>query len=280
VERSKFVVQSHQDSDVRRTEHPISSQRSASLVYNSGDGVRGARFTTVSFDKDRDVVKFGLPPDVLVLDLRSAGTQSLSANATIKYARCPSPGTVAENNPAAPADPRATAVPDARLAQADNSSSSVVAMAAPPPAPRARAAAFINAIEGRWIGYADYARIASPTAEQQQALVSRCNKSYSTFSMQRSKLVVETHNDTDIGRTEYSISRQRPDSLILASSNGVRDSAGLTDVSFAKDRDLSKFGLSPEALVFAPRNPQGGSYNAYATPRNYARCPAPETAVQ
>jgi hypothetical protein len=271
VERSKFIVQSHQDSDVRRTEYPISRQRSATLVYNSGNGVRGARFTTVSFDKDRDVVKFGLPPEVLVLDLRSAGTQSLSANATIKYARCPSPEAVAGNSPtAAPVDPRAAAVPDARVAQADNSSSSTVAMAAPPPAPRTRTAGFGNAVEGRWINYADYARIASPTTEQQQALVSRCNKSYSTFSVQRSKLVVETHNDMDVGRNEYSISRQRPDSLILASNNTVRDSAGLTDVSFAKDRDLTKFGLSPEVLVFAPRT----SY----TPRNYARCP--ETPVQ
>jgi hypothetical protein len=281
VQGSKLVADAYQDADVRRSEYPIIRRRSDSLLLTSDNGVRdGAGFTNVSFAKDRGLTKFGLSPDVLVFEPRSPqGGSYTPFSSTRNYARCPVPaGAAVEKNRTTAASDPPTVAADARPTQADIKPSPAVATLAPT-TERRRTGVLVNDMQGRWISYADYTLNAPPTPAQQQALLNRCNKSYSTFRVQGSKLVIDAYQDADVRRSEYPISSRRSDSLVFNSDNGVRGPR-FTSVFFAKDREPTKFGLSPDVLVFDPRSPQVGSLAPYSPPRNYARCPVPAAAAE
>ena len=200
-------------------------------------------------------------------------------------ARIRAPGiAAAEQNQAAAASlpPTVAAVSDARHGKSEATSSAAptpaaVAATAPPSAP---AIAFrptgvlANDLHGRWIIYGDYVSNGSPTPEQQQAFLARCDKSYSTFNVQGSKLVVDTHRDAGAHHSEYAVSTLRPDSLVVEADPSIRGSR-FTNVFFAKDREPTKFGLPPDVLVFEPRSTGG---MLYFPARRYARCPGLATA--
>ena len=187
--------------------------------------------------------------------------------------RIKAPGTAAIAPGPAPiaTPPVAAASPDVRPAAPAEAKPAAAALTETP-----RTGVLANDMQGRWIIYSDYTLQKSPTAEQQQALLGRCSKTYATFTVKGSKLVIDIHQDAASQRSEHSINNQRPASLVY-SEDSVRG-ARYTTVSFGKDQEPTKFGLSPDVLVFEPRTQAVMTTSAYGGPRKYARCPMREAA--
>jgi hypothetical protein len=190
--------------------------------------------------------------------------------------RIKAPGTAAIAPAPAQASipPVAAATPEIRPAAPADTKPPAVAAAPAPEKPRTGVLA--NDIDGRWIVYSDYVLDKSPMAEHQEALLSRCSKSYATFSVKGSKLVIDTHQGADSRHSEHAISNQRTASLVY-SEDSVRG-ARFTTVSFGTDHEPTRFGLSPDVLVFEPRTQAVTVTSAYGGSRKYARCPMREAA--
>jgi len=193
--------------------------------------------------------------------------------------RAPGVAAAEPGQTAAPSAPPAVAVvADARTGKTETTSSAAptpAAVAATAPTAFRPTGVLANDLHGRWIIYGDYVSNGSPTPEQQQAFLARCDKSYSTFNVQGSKLVVDAHHDTGAHHSEYAVSKRRADSLVVEADPSIRGSR-FNNVFFAKDREPMKFGLPPDVLVFEPRSTGG---MLYFPARRYARCPGPATAT-
>ncbi len=121
-------------------------------------------------------------------------------------------------------------------------------------------------LKGHWILYSDDLFSAPLTAERQQALLTQCEKSYATFTIQGGTFLVDSHHDALVLSNSYGIAAQGSNSsLLVTSQGGLR----MADVSLHQESRFPSLGLSPDILVFSNRTFGPG----FALPRRYVRCP-------